>query len=54
MTAQQHIDQIKDKTKALRSGFILGRLTADPKLVSVQELGQIDMDYIDEVRDESR
>lgn len=53
MTAQQQVDQIKDWAKVFRNGFILGKLSLGAKSVSLWELGQIDMDYIDEVRDES-
>lgn len=50
MSAQQHVDQFKDWVKVFRNGFILGKLSVDAASVSLWELGQINMDYIDEVR----
>ena len=52
MTAQDHIEYIKDRASAHRNGFILGKHSVDPESVTAEEWGQFDTKFIDPVRDE--
>lgn len=47
MTLHQMIIHIEDVAAAYTTGFVLGKLTADPSTVSVDELCRIDTRFIE-------
>jgi len=48
MNVVEHVQAMSRERRALETGRILGKLEADPSSVSLEELGRVDMNYVDE------